>query len=151
MSTPPHVLQVKDKVQRYLSDQVGSVEIDRDGDFTFQFGSARIFISCYAMNDERTLIDITFILLSGVQPTPELYEYVAVEGDYRFGNLTVVRNDESELVQILFTHSLLGDYLDPDELMVAVGVMVNTADDLDDELKKRFGGNVFHEQPEKTD
>ncbi len=39
-----------------------------------------------------------------------------------------------------WTHTLLGDYLDEEELHNAVGAVVTTADRLDDELQSRFGG-----------
>ena len=41
------------------------------------------------------------------------------------------------------THSLLGDYLDIEELKSAVATMANTADRLDDELKAKFGGERY--------
>jgi hypothetical protein len=37
-------------------------------------------------------------------------------------------------------HTLLGDYLDEEELHWALYQLLNTADKLDDELKQKFGG-----------
>jgi hypothetical protein len=45
-----------------------------------------------------------------------------------------------------YSHSLLGDYLDEEELGRAVGGMLFVADNLDDELEKQFGGSRFHEE-----
>lgn len=47
---------------------------------------------------------------------------------------------------IFFTHSLLGDYLDEDELVRAVTGMLVVADEIDDELEKQFGGRRFHDE-----
>jgi hypothetical protein len=145
MGTPPQVLVLKDKVQRYLNDAVGRVEIDRDGDFTFQFGSSRIFIRCDALGEEHSVVRFTMLLLIDVPPTPELYRYVATEGSYTFGHLAIGEQDGR--ATIFYSHSLLGDYLDPEEFHAAVGAMVNTGDDLDNQLKQMFGGRLFHEEP----
>ena len=40
----------------------------------------------------------------------------------------------------MFSHTLLGDYLDPEELRSAIGAVATTGNDLDDEVQDRFGG-----------
>jgi hypothetical protein len=144
MATPTNVLVLKDKVQRYLNEAIGAVEVDRDGDFTFPFGSSRIFIRCSAVG-ESSVVHLTMLLLNDVTPTPELYKYVATEGGYTFGHLTVA--EQEGRATVFYTHALLGDHLDPQELLAAVGAMVNTGDDLDNRLQAMFGGRLFHEQP----
>ena len=41
---------------------------------------------------------------------------------------------------VLLSHNMIGDNVDRDELLAAVGVLGTVADRLDDELKKEFGG-----------
>ena len=73
-----------------------------------------------------------------------MFEYVALHADdYIFGHLNAVRGDDGLL--ICLSHALLGDYLDEDELVRAVGAMLATADRMDDELKTQFGGNKLYE------
>ena len=43
----------------------------------------------------------------------------------------------------MFDHALLGDFLDPDELIGAVRDHVHTADELDDIVHDRFGGKRY--------
>lgn len=145
MSTSPNVLAVKDKVQRWLNDAVGSITIDKDGDFTFRFGSTQIFIGVIDQED-RVLVHLQMPLLFEVPLTPELYKYVATENAYFFGKLRVVEKDGVGLVG--FEHTLLGDYLDAEELHAAIRGMVNSGDDVDNELQAKFGGRVFHEDDE---
>lgn len=143
--TSQNVLVVKDKVQRYLTDDfLNKVEIDNDGDFTARHGSARIFINVSDWGDDETLVRILVPLLREVSPTNELFRHVAYHShDFHFGRLGLV--DRGDTCEILFTHTLLGDFIDPEELKSAVGGMLMTAEDLDNELQQKFGGQRFHE------
>lgn len=138
------VLVLKDKVQRYLTDLVGSVQIDRDGDFTARQGSSRIFIRCVEWGEDKTIVTLMVPLLLDVQPSAELFRHVALHSnDWIFGHLYAVERDGR--AELHLGHKLLGDYLDPEELKSAVAGMALTADHIDDELKNQFGGNRFHE------
>ena len=137
------VAVVKEKVQRYLLEVLNTVSVDRDGDFTFREGSARLFISVQPVGDSSASVRIVAPVVSEAPSSPELFKYIATDGSYRFGHLTCQEKDGK--VSILFVHSLLGDFLDPDELKLAVFLMARTADEIDDEIVKRFGGRKFHE------
>jgi hypothetical protein len=134
---------VKEKVRRILIDRLGSVEEDRDGDFTIRNGSARIFIRVMERNEEATLVRVWSLVALGVPKTPELFEHVALSSDgYYFGHLGLFETPEDGMT-ITFSHNLLGDYLDAEELMYAVGGVASSADQLDDELVAKFGGRTF--------
>jgi hypothetical protein len=93
----------------------------------------------------RTVVRVSAPILWGVAPTPALYEWIAREGgNYVFGHVAAF-NDGSEpgKVFLLMTHTLLGDYLDEDELAAAMWAVLGSADDLDDELRQRFGGKRY--------
>ncbi len=149
----PDVVQLKERVQRLLIDQNGSVSIDRDGDFFIRQGSAVVYVRVMPWGDTSTLVKVWSILVTSVPLTPEVYRWVAVEGQcYWFGHARVVENDPvaGEPVtggvpagRIQFEHVLLGDVLDADELEAAVRGVWSAADDLDDELVARFGGTRF--------
>ena len=82
--------------------------------------------------------------LLDVPVTPALFEYVATNNKYRFGKLSVIILESGKAV-VEVGYALLGTYLDPEELTVAVGMVAGLADDLDDEMKAKFGGRRFHE------
>jgi len=136
------VLELKDKVQRYLTE-VFRVEIDRDGDFVICGESAAVWVRCAVLESAKnqpTIVRIFARVLSGVAPTPELFEYIATTtDDFIFGHLSLVKEDEGTY-GIWMTHRLLGDYLDAEEIRWAVGGILGSTDVLDDELKARFGG-----------
>jgi hypothetical protein len=138
------VLVLKDKVQRYLTDLIGVFEVDRHGDFTFQIGSARVFVSVGELSNDRTYIGITVPLLFEVPPSPEVFKHIALHADdWIFGHLSAVEHDTG--VNIFFSHRLLGDYLDPEEFRGALIAVAGTSDQLDNELQAQFGGRRFHD------
>lgn len=139
---PASVGTVKEKVQRYLTELIGRVELDGEGRLSFQYGSARVFVEVEPIGDDNTAVAITAPLIFNARRSPELFHYVATSGSYRFGHLAAYEADGG--VQILYRHTLLGDYLDPDELNWAVSAMAQTADEVDTELQRRFGGELFH-------
>lgn len=137
--------EVKERVQRILTEK-GTIGIDGDGDFTFQAGSSRVFIRVSEREGTDTTIVAVFApVLRDVQPSPELFEFIAREGgDYFFGHLSFLGFEDGTSL-LLFKHNLLGDYLDPEELHWVVGAVGGTADDLDDDLQAKFGGKRVHE------
>jgi hypothetical protein len=138
--------QVKDKVQRILTESFGSASIDKDGDFFTRFESALVYIRVIELKSEISVVKTWAIMISQAQPTPELYKWAATEGQsYFFGHSRVVEGEDG-LVDIVFEHTLLGDFLDPEELNWAVVALGQSANDLDDQLQARFGGKRFIEE-----
>lgn len=134
--------ETKLKVQAHLT-KLGSPTLDSDGDLSLRHGSTQVFVRVLPFGDDHSIVTVFAPVLLNVPLTPELFEYVATEGGYRFGSLIVVRKDDG-LGRVQMSHTLLGTFLDPDELIVAVSLLANTANDLDDEMQKRFGGDLFH-------
>ena len=137
-----NVDQVKAKVQAILTENM-TVSLDSDGDYSIPVGSTRVFVRVIAHpNNEATLVSVFAPVLSGVPLTPEFYEYVALNADNMiFGHLALADTENGGY--LVFTHMLLGDYLDADELRYAVFGVASAADEVDDELQKRFGGKRF--------
>ena len=137
------------KVQRLLTGPIG-LRIQLEGDtigvkFTDVSTQVHVRIIDWGKNKDgepRSLVRVSAPLLRGVQPTPALYEYLARESpSFWFGNIRVWDDEETKgMVSMTLGHTLLGDFLDEDELRVALFQILNSADELDDELQKRFGG-----------
>lgn len=134
------VAETRDKVQRILTKNLNAVQIDEDGDYRIRYGSTACFISVSDWGDGDTLVKLNALILSDIPTNPEVYRWAATEGqNYFFGSTAVIEQGQGTL-GLLFSHTLLGTYLDEGELMTALGGIVTTADKLDDELKGRFGG-----------
>ena len=138
---------VKNRLQSFLASAF-RVELTDRGGFTIRHESAQLFIDV-RQNPERpdgpVFINFTCPILFGVQPSPELFEHVATHADdYYFGHLSAFRSEDGSIT-LFFTHSILGDYLDEQEVVGAVYMLLPVANDLDDALQQQFGGRRFHE------
>jgi hypothetical protein len=84
-------------------------------------------------------------LVFNLPPAPELFEYVATNANsYQLGHLYAARVDNGT-VTVGFAHSLLGDFLDDEEVFSAVVAVLGTGNQLDDEIKAQFGGERYFE------
>jgi len=137
------------KVQRLLTGPMG-LRVNLHGStlsVTFTDVSTRVDLSIqdWGTNkdgDPQSLVRISCPVLWEVDPSPALYEWVAKEGSkFLFGHISVYDDTSAPGKQFLMmSHTLLGDYLDEEELSSAMYAVVGTADKLDDELKQKFGG-----------
>ena len=141
---PGDLSATRDKVQRYLTQNFGDVNVDADG-YSLRYGSARLFVRIRSREDaDWTAVSLLIPVLRNVRESPDVFEYIALHADdYTFGHLSASRFDDGLL--IMLSHTLLGDYLDEEELCRAIAWMLAAADHLDDELATQFGGNRFHE------
>jgi len=141
---------VKAKVQRILADELGSVEIDRDGDFIVKHESAVTFVSVFAFNDNEDsdiVVRCVAPMVTAVPLTPEVFRWVAVEGQrFTFGSCYVVPEENPANGWIYFRYSIVGNDLDSNELLSAVYRTAFTANEYDDKLKELFGGKLFSDR-----
>jgi hypothetical protein len=139
---PEQVEMLKEKVERYVADLIGPRDVNEWGEINFRWGSAHVFVRCSSFGDDESVVFISIPLLYYLQPSPDLFRYVAMHADdWYFGHLSV--SEKEGKLTLWLTHSLLGDYLDVEELKTAVATMAKTADRLDDELKAKFGGERY--------
>jgi hypothetical protein len=132
---------VRERVQAFLTSQ-GPVQIDERNRYGLEIGSTKVFVEVIEHpNGEATLVKLLAPILFKVPITPEVYKYVALHADdWYFGSLGLWPEESGDVGMLVMGHTLLGDYLDKDELMSAVWAVAGTADKLDDELKAQFGG-----------
>jgi len=142
------VEQTMMKVQRLLTGPMG-LRVTLAGDtFSVAFREASTSVQVRVQDwgkdsegEPRTLVLITSLILKGVKASPALFEWVARNGGSRwFGHVEVLDDDASGTVYLVMSHTLLGDYLDEEELNIGLGAVLSSADEWDDELQKRFGG-----------
>lgn len=90
----------------------------------------------------RSLVRVSAPILRGVKPQPALFEYICREAPRLwFGNIAVWPDEETPgMLSLTMGHTLLGDYLDEEELAAALWGVLGAADDLDDQLQQKFGG-----------
>lgn len=153
-----NLLILRDKVQRYSKQLFETVSLDEDGDLLIPFGSTVLHVNVGEFenmsenfqkwredNDiSTTYVQVWAITLYDVEPTADLYKWVATEGQTKdYGTFRVVHQSApSKNANLVFSYSLAGDTLDPGELKNALALVAFVVDDYDDELKPRFGGKT---------
>ena len=131
---------IRQKVQRIVAEELGSVTVDKDGDVRVVHDSAVSFISVIEQ-ENRTIVKIWSILAVEIPATPDFYQWIASEGQgYFFARMIASPPDEHGQAWVKWEYDLLGDYLDRDELLNAMHVVVGLSNDLDDEIVTKFGG-----------
>jgi hypothetical protein len=136
------VSQVQKKVQSILSAELGSVKVDAEGDIRIDYESTsvRIAVEKYGDNEEETVVEITGVLSFETPASPKLYKWINDKnGLIKFGTIYHLDGAKGGTL-VLLQYSILGDFLDPEELLNAVRVVVLIANKLDDEVIEEFGG-----------
>ena len=147
----PSVDDVTQKVQRILAQNF-STRLGKDGEFLIDRGSTTCRVECASWiavldsdgertDDHHVLVNLRAPVLFNVPITDELCRWIALEGSlWYFGNPVLFADEAGKDGSLYIDHSLLGDFLDSDELKLAVHSVLGRADRLDDELQGRFGG-----------
>ena len=135
---PPSSLvdETRTRVFNYLHE-LGAVETDADGDLFIHSEGLSVFVRVESLGAEHTVVRVFCHPLTDVIVSPDLCQYVATENSYRFGKLWVARTEGECTGTLFLDHTMLGTHLDPDELVVAVRLLSNTAHVLED-LSERF-------------
>lgn len=99
-------------------------------------GSAHVYVEVVPWDDGEAVIRAFSWVVQGAELRPDLFEYlVRMNSRVRFGAFSV--NDEGD---IIFSHAIVGTTCDKDELKASVFAVMSTADDADDEIVSRWGG-----------
>jgi hypothetical protein len=131
---PTPVDELRHTIERYLT-QANVPFRDRGNRISVRRGSSAVFIKPTLWADEHTVIELLAPVLHGLDCSPSLLEQLnELNLGLYFGK--AYWHDRT----VWIAHNLLGDHVDSDELIAAVGLVGTVADKLDDELKARFGG-----------
>ena len=137
------------KVQRILVGEFNDVRLTKGGGFSVPLGSSTAFVepTDWAPDKDgnaRSLVRIWAPLGRDVTPTPELYRWAATDGQHLwFGRVAVREGKDGAPALVVLDHTLLGDYIDPEEVVSAVYAVMSSADELDEVVRERFGGKRY--------
>lgn len=142
------VEQTMMKVQRILTGPM-NLQITMNKDiFNVRFtdSSTAVYLRVQdwgknAEGDPQTLVLVWAPLLREVKATPALFEWVARSGGSKwFGHVEIYDSKEPGALDLIISHTLVGDFLDQKELEAAMWGVLGAADGWDDELQAKFGG-----------
>lgn len=134
--------EVRERVHRLLCDWRGTVTRE-NAHFVVDVGSCRAVVAVEPWGDTHASVGVHVVTNWGLDPTPELYRFVATQAGapFVFGALHAVEREDGKC-NVALSYSVLGDMVDPDELVNAVSTITATSDDLAAEIKARFGGEL---------
>lgn len=159
--TSSNLLLVRDKAQRFSKQFFNIVQLDDDGDLSIPYESTHLFVSCSELDQSSaelnefrkdneistTVVNVWAQVLREVKGSPELFKWIATEGQTNYYGRFAARElpDAPGKYLVVFEHSLAGDHLDPGELKGALAAVGFTADGEDDKLKAMFGGKTVED------
>jgi hypothetical protein len=144
----PLVIEVKEKVQRILTNNFGSVRIDSDGDFIATYNSAVVFISVESgFGDDGVFVQFRCPLVTDIDLSNDVFKWVATEGQLRrFGQCRVILSSKNPNQGSIWNeYCLIADDLDESELMGALRAIQFASESWDTEIQSKFGGELFGE------
>ena len=128
-----------EKVARFLVDMFGEMALPHDEypDFSIRFGSAIVVVSVRDWGDDDAIITVYSWVIRGAEMTPELMEFLLNKNyNIRFGAFSVDEDND-----IHFGHTIVGSTIEKNELRASIMGVANIADEYDDEIQQRWGGN----------
>jgi Putative bacterial sensory transduction regulator len=124
-------------IERTLNNSPAYRKVD-DTLYVIKQGSAYVMITVVPWGHNRAMVRCTAQLVKGVDVDgPLAKQLLELNGHLRFGAFAV---DVAEKT-VLFTHTILGGTtLDPEELHATLRDVALIADEYDDKLMKKYGG-----------
>jgi hypothetical protein len=129
--------QLRSKIGRYLRTDNLHYEVRPNGDYGVRHGSTMVFIQPRMWGDLTLVQLLAPVSLEISTVTPQLTRYLCeMNNEMLFGKFSLDVREKA----IWCEHTLLRDFLDPDELLVAVESIVTAADDHDEKVAEMSGG-----------
>ncbi len=127
-----------------LQDEFGAAVHVIDGTrFELPVGSTKVSIEVSGVGPFAVVL-VSSPLALGVEPSPELFEFVARQGGRPgLASMIVVDAEEVGLINVFVVHHIYGNCLDRSELLTSVANVAGQSDDSDETFVARFGGQRY--------
>ena len=124
-------------IEKTLENSPAYRKID-DTLYVIKQGSAYVMISVVPWGDNKAMVRCTAQLVKGIDVDgPLAKQLLELNGHLRFGAFAI---DPAEHT-VLFTHTILGGHtLDAEELVATLRDVALIADEYDDKLMRKYGG-----------
>jgi len=124
-------------IERTLQDSPAYRKVD-DALYVIKQGSAYVMVNVVPWGKHKAMVRLTAQLVKGVTLTGGLAsQLLELNAHLRFGAFAWEPEEET----VLFMHTILGGTtLDADELMATLSDVALVADEYDDKLMKKYGG-----------
>ena len=116
--------------------------LDDEPGFVLVHGSTMVISHVFPWGDDKSVMRSYAPVVVGADMTQELAVFLLKENDdMRFGGFSL--GDDGT---IFFNHNVVADTIDKDEFKSAILAVVTTADDYDDQIVSRWGGQRVQDQ-----
>jgi hypothetical protein len=125
------------QIEKTLQDSPAYRKID-DSLYVIKQGSAYVMISVVPWGEHKAMVRCASQLVKGVDVDgPLAKQLLELNAHLRFGAFAYDPDEQT----VIFTHTILGGHtLDSDELMATLRDVALIADEYDDKLMKKYGG-----------
>ncbi|MCA1954714.1 MAG: YbjN domain-containing protein [Anaerolinea sp.] len=130
--------QMYEKLAGMMKELFGAFASPRQDSpaFGISMGSAYTVVSVLPWREDEAIFTTRSYVVTGIEIVPELMYYLLRENDrMRFGAYGIDRDND-----IFFEHTIVASTCDLEELKSSVLAVVYTADQADDEITSRWGG-----------
>ena len=136
---------LQNRVHVILAKHFGIKGADKHGEFRIQNESAHVFVSIdHGFGSQGLVIKVNCPMVTRVPLSAELFRWVSVEGrNFPLGGVYLIPHANGTHGEIWFGHNFVADDLDEKELLGSLYPILVFANDLDDQLAHRFGGELF--------
>jgi hypothetical protein len=144
-ASPVHA-ETYDKLKEYLGELFDEPYHDPDTDhFYVRYGTTVLELSVEPYGEDEAMVVIMSYCVQDVELAEELLAGL-LELNHRLtcGHFSVVGND------IFFAHTMFGRSLDARDLLRAITAVATIADDYDDRIVARYGGQTALEKIQDT-
>ncbi len=134
------------RLKEYLSELFDEPYHDPDTDhFYVRYGTTVLEISVEPYGGEEAIVAIMSYCVQDVELAEDLLlGLLELNHQQPLGSFSLVGND------IFFSHSLFGKSLEPRDLLRAITAVANVADDYDDRIVAKYGGQTALEKIQDT-
>lgn len=134
--------QVKEYLSEFFDDPYCDPE---EGHFYVRYGTTVLEISVEPYGADEVVVRIMSYCVQGVDTAEDLLlGLLELNHNLAIGHFSLVDDD------VYFSHSLFGRDLEPRDLLRAITAVANVADDYDDRIVAKYGGQTALERIQHT-
>ncbi len=126
------------QLAEYLDELFDTPYLDSDnGHFYVGYGSTVLEIAVEPYGPEETIVDVTAYCVQGADLRDNLLlGLLELNHQIHVGAFSLVGSD------VFFSHSVFGSALDRKNLLGAIAAVANVADEYDDRIVEKYGGQT---------
>ncbi len=134
------------RVREYLSEFFDDPYCDpEEGHFYVRYGTTVLEISVEPYGPDEVMVRIMSYCVQGVDAADDLLlGLLELNHNLALGHFSLVDDD------VFFSHSLFGRDLEPRDLLRAITAVATVADDYDDRIVEKYGGQTALERIQHT-